>query len=103
MGIPYLNGAKKMPHESLCWEYGKQWAIRQGDWKLTCALPTKEAKEPILGLYDLSQDIGESRDLAAAQPDKVKQLQAAWAGWRKAVIGDQPAAEVKIKGVNKAP
>ncbi|MCX7006666.1 MAG: sulfatase [Kiritimatiellaeota bacterium] len=101
--LPYLNGEKKNPHETLCWEYGKQWAIRQGDWKLTCALPTKEAKTPILGLFDLSQDISESRDLAAAQPEKVKQLRAAWEQWRKAVIGDQPAPDIKIKNVNKSP
>jgi arylsulfatase A-like enzyme len=101
--LPYLNGEKKNPHETLCWEYGRQWAIRQGDWKLTFALPTKEAKEPILGLFDLSRDISESRDLAAAQPEKVKQLRTAWEQWRKAVIGDQPAPEVKIKKVNKAP
>ncbi len=101
--LPYLSGEKKAPHETLCWEYGQQWAIRQGDWKLTFALPTKEAKTPILGLYDLSQDIGESRDLAAAQPEKVKQLQTAWAKWRKDVIGDQPAPNITIKNVNRSP
>jgi arylsulfatase A-like enzyme len=101
--LPFLNGAQQRPHETFCWEYGKQWAIRQGDWKLTCALPTKEAKEPILGLFDLSQDISESRDLAAAQPEKVKQLRAAWEQWRKAVIGDRPAADVNVKKVNQAP
>jgi arylsulfatase A-like enzyme len=101
--MPFLNGAKPTPHETLCWEYHKQWAIRQGRWKLTCALPTKESKTPILGLYDLSQDIGESRDLAAAQPERVKQLQEAWTRWRNDVIGAQPARGVAMKDVNNSP
>ena len=61
--LPFLTGSRQTPHPTLCWEYGQQWAIRQGQWKLTFALPGKEAKTPVLGLYDLSQDIGESRDL----------------------------------------
>lgn len=101
--MPFLNGDKKTPHETLCWEYHKQWAIRQGQWKLTFALPTKEAKAPILGLYDLSQDIGESRDLSSTQPERVQQLQAAWNRWRKSVGGYQPLMETNLKDVNDAP
>ena len=32
-------------------------------------------------LYDLATDIGESKDLAAGQPEKVKELQAMWDKW----------------------
>jgi hypothetical protein len=32
-------------------------------------------------LYDLSKDIGEKNNLAASQPEKVKQLQAKWDAW----------------------
>ena len=32
-------------------------------------------------LYNLADDIGESKDLAAAQSDKVKELQAMWDKW----------------------
>lgn len=32
-------------------------------------------------LYNLAADIGESVDLAAAQPGKVKELQAMWDKW----------------------
>jgi arylsulfatase A-like enzyme len=101
--LPFLTGNRTTPHPTLSWEYGQQWAIRQGSWKLTFALPTADAKTPILGLYDLSQDIGESRDLSSAQPERVKQLQAAWASWRKSVSGDQPTPEVNRKDVNNAP
>ena len=101
--MPFLIGGWKTPHRELCWEYGRQWAIRRGPWKLTFALPSKEAKVPVLGLYDLSRDIGESHDLASEQPERVKQLQAARAGWRKSVEGDRSAPEVRMKDVNSTP
>ena len=101
--MPFLIGDRKTPHPELCWEYGRQWAIRQGPWKLTFALPDKEAKAPVLGLYDLSRDIGESHDLASEQPERVKQLQADWADWRKNVEGDRSAPEVRMKDVNSTP
>ena len=101
--MPFLTGEQKTPHQTLCWEYGKQWAIRQGGWKLTFALPDKQGKAPILGLFDLSQDIGETRDLSSTQPERVKQLQAAWADWRKSVAGNMPTQEVSMKDVNDSP
>jgi hypothetical protein len=32
-------------------------------------------------LFHLAQDVGESKDLAAAMPAKVKELEAAWQAW----------------------
>ena len=37
-------------------------------------------------LYNLREDIGKTKDLAAAQPDKVKELQAKWDEWNKANV-----------------
>ncbi|NUQ62756.1 MAG: sulfatase-like hydrolase/transferase [Pirellulales bacterium] len=85
--MPFLAGQMGPPHPTLYWEYGQQWAIRQGSWKLTFALPGKEAKTPVLGLFDLTQDIGESRDLSLAHPERVEQLKAVWSDWRKSVGG----------------
>jgi hypothetical protein len=34
-------------------------------------------------LYNLREDIGESKDLAASMPDKVKELQALWQKWNE--------------------
>jgi hypothetical protein len=36
-------------------------------------------------LYDLNSDPGESHDLAARNPERVTQMRAALAGWRKSV------------------
>jgi arylsulfatase A-like enzyme len=101
--MPFLTGGQQAPHPTLCWEYGQQWAIRQGQWKLTFALTSKDAKTPILGLYDLSQDVGESRDQSSAEPERVKQLQAAWASWRKSLASDLPTRKVKPRDVNNSP
>lgn len=74
--MPYLTGRKTgAPHESLCWRYDKQSAIRMGDWKL--------AKYEGIGtrLYNLASDIGEKTDVSSRNPDKVKELTAAWDRW----------------------
>ena len=47
-------------------------AIRQGDWKLVWRTPLPQAVE----LYDLGRDPGEKNDVAAANPQKVAELQA---------------------------
>jgi len=74
---PYLQGENQArPHETLYWRFGEQWAIRHGDWKL--ARPANAA-QPLL--FNLADDIGEQRDLAAAHPDRVRQLTEAYNGW----------------------
>jgi len=75
---PYLTGANTArPHETLYWRFSPQWAVRHGDLKLV--LSTGGSGKP--ELYDLSQDISESKDLAAQMPDKVKELQALYDTW----------------------
>jgi arylsulfatase A-like enzyme len=79
--MPYLTGKNTArPHQTLYWRYGPQWAIRDGDMKLVVSKGGSGKAE----LYDLAADIGESKDLAAAQSDKVKELQAMWDKWSAA-------------------
>jgi arylsulfatase A-like enzyme len=76
--LPYLNGKRKgSPHATLYWRMfgGDEIAIRDGDMKLIRVL-----NKP-LELYDLSKDIGEKDNLAAAQPETVKRLEARLAAW----------------------
>jgi arylsulfatase A-like enzyme len=76
--MPYLTGKQTArPHQTLYWRYGPQWAIRDGDLKLVVSRGGSGQPE----LYDLAADLGESKDLAAAQPAKVKELQAKWDKW----------------------
>src|SRR5262245_40186086 len=68
----YVTGENKArPHETMYWRYGPQWAVRHGDWKLVVSRGGSGQPE----LFNLATDFAESKDLASAQPDKVKQLQ----------------------------
>ncbi len=80
--LPYLRGENKAaPHASLFWRFGPQKAIRQGKWKLVDWRDLVAKKDSGWQLYDLSIDIGEQHDLAAAQPELVKQLSQQWDKW----------------------
>jgi len=91
---PILAGEKgaKSPHDSYYFYYGTQLqAMRMGDWKLhfphdyqTMAgkpvgkdgLPTSYSRAKIgLSLFNLKQDIGETKNLAAEHPNIVKKMQ----------------------------
>jgi len=78
---PFLSGKRTdPPHAELLWRYGPLWAVRQGNYKLL-----KVRGEP-LQLYNLAADIGETRDLAAAQPEIVNRLQARFDQWNSELI-----------------
>ncbi|MEI7900576.1 MAG: sulfatase-like hydrolase/transferase [bacterium] len=87
--LPYLTGEKAgPPHEALYWRLGQQMAIRAGDWKLVrydsnADTRTGTRSQPVTAakLYNLADDIGEAKDLAAAMPDKAKELQTKWDAW----------------------
>lgn len=92
--LPYLDGRNTaLPHEALFWRMGQQMAVRVGDWKLVKSARTLEGIElPGPGtvdgaeLYDLKNDIGEKKNLAAEYPDKVKTLAASWEVWNSEMI-----------------
>jgi arylsulfatase A-like enzyme len=87
--LPYLSGAKQgQPHDVLYWRMGSQMAIRLGDYKLVrydmnAETLTGAGGQPVSSakLFRLSDDIGESKDLAATMPEKVQELQGKWDGW----------------------
>lgn len=75
--LPFLSGENKTaPHGRLYWRFGDQSAIRAGDWKMV-----KMAGSP--ALFNLAEDIPEKNDLASKQPEKLKELQAAWDSWNE--------------------
>jgi len=60
-------------HDYFWWYHIGNRAIRVGDWKLVAA------DQSPWELYDLRSDRSETKNLAAAHPDKVKGLDQAWA------------------------
>jgi arylsulfatase A-like enzyme len=75
--VPVLKGEHELPREYVVWHFphyhGSTWtpgsAIRAGPWKLI-DFYDKEKIE----LYNLADDVGESRDLSKAMPDKAAEL-----------------------------
>jgi arylsulfatase A-like enzyme len=81
--------------------------IHSGDWKLMEYL-----EDGRIELYNLRDDIGETKNLATAQPERAKSLHAKLVAWRESVKAPMPkpnkggddaaATEKKKKGKKKA-
>jgi arylsulfatase A-like enzyme len=90
--LPYLTGEKAgNPHDALYWRFGSQIAVRKGEWKLVKApgagaeqgRTAETATTEGAHLYNVSKDIGEQTNLADKEPEKVKELAAAWDQWNR--------------------
>ncbi|HEY1379362.1 MAG TPA: sulfatase, partial [Gemmataceae bacterium] len=80
--LPYLAGRTKgRPHERLFWRAGggKTYAVRQGRYKLAKEGAAEE-------LFDVVADIGETKDLAAAKPEVLAELLAAYRAWNAELV-----------------
>jgi arylsulfatase A-like enzyme len=84
--VPQLQGRKPLqPDRALFWHYPNLWgpsgpgigafsAIRRGDWKYIFYYdPGRKVRQE---LFNIREDIGETKNLAAAQPAKVVELAA---------------------------
>jgi len=93
--LPLLAGKRSSgPHEALYWRFGPQGAIRKGDWKLV----RLEGSPP--QLYNLAEDVSESRDLGSAQPARLKELSADWEAWNSRL--EPPRWRTPAAGAGKA-
>jgi arylsulfatase A-like enzyme len=102
--LPYFTGEESgAPHEALYWRFGAQVAIRMGDWKLVKAgaggveARAKDYDLTNAQLYNLASDIGEKTNVADKNPERVKQLAAAWQKWNADL---PPPAWVPIRKKN---
>lgn len=62
-------GEKQVQREMLYWEFGKQTAVRFGNWK--AIQPRKNANWE---LYDLSKDISETKNVAKESPKTLERM-----------------------------
>lgn len=87
--LTFAESRSQIPHEVLVWDTGNEWAVRKGDWKLHVVKKDNHFRSIHLDkgtyLYDLKEDIGETTNLADRQPDKVKELTAAYKYWKEEV------------------
>jgi arylsulfatase A-like enzyme len=83
-----LNGHGPAPARKFFWHFPHytnqgsrpSGAMRDGPWMMVEYYDDQQAE-----LYDLRQDLGESRDLAPSRPQRVDQMRAALAAWRREV------------------
>ena len=71
--LPALFGRRQPPHEYFYWEtYSPEFrqAVRMGDWK-----GVRSGVQGPIEVYDLAKDVGESHNLAAAQPEIVRRME----------------------------
>ncbi len=73
---PLFRGQARAGHRALCWDVPRNRAIRTGRWKLVG--PRNRAAWE---LYDLEADGTETRNLAADQPARVRDMAAQWHAW----------------------
>ncbi len=75
--MPYLTGKDKTrPHETLFWRVDTRTTIRVGDWKLL--RNPRRGQSDAWELYDLSNDISESKNLASTRPEKLASMITTW-------------------------
>ncbi len=93
--VPVITQNAPSPHQTFYWAFGKQWAVRQGDWKLlgNPQDPSKKDKTPPpdqLFLANLRQDSTETENYAAQHPDVVTKLKALHENWAKELSPAKP-------------
>lgn len=83
-----LKDGKLLAERSLFWEGPNpksMIAMRRGVWKL---MMSHSGEPKVVGLFDLSKDIGEKTDLSQLHPEKVKAMQDAYHNWHEEVTRD---------------
>jgi arylsulfatase A-like enzyme len=94
--LPAIKGKLKEPlHKNLFWDGNDNiWAVREGNWKLIF----NKAKK--LELYNLENDLSETKDLSAQHPEKVADMKIKFDTWRsemKTPMGDSKKGGKKAK------
>ncbi|MBK1856234.1 sulfatase-like hydrolase/transferase [Verrucomicrobiaceae bacterium 5K15] len=93
--IPFLLGENMgEPHEVLYWSRSIEDAIRVGDYKLI------GHEHHGWRLYNLKEDIGETKNLTALYPEKVQEMQELYLAWEKQLPNakwSSPSKWVKLK------
>ncbi len=81
--LPTLIEQTESPRKDMYWQRRADSAARVGNWKWV-----ESAKGS--GLFDLSQDVSEKHDLSKMNPDKLQEMKAHFANWKKEMSEAEP-------------
>ncbi len=81
--LPILRGETKSPRKEMFWQRRSDKAARYENWKWL-----ESAKGN--GLYDLSSDPGETKDLSAEKPEVARMMRARFEAWRAEMDAAEP-------------
>ncbi len=99
--VPLLHG-KRLKERALHWHfpcYLGSWAFVEIPWRTTPVAVVRKGRYKLMEffedgrfeLYDLREDIGETRNLADSMPEKVKELHGIMLAWRKEINAPVPS------------
>ena len=99
--VPLLKQTGSLSRDALYWHYPHYWSgntvrpsgsVRAGDWKLI-----EFYEDMRVELYNLKEDIGETRDLSKASPEKAAELREKLHRWRQRVDAQMPVPNPDYK------
>lgn len=86
--LPVLQGKTASARSEMFWEFRGESAARVDQWKW---VQSKRGG----GLFDLSEDIGEKRDVSGKHPDVVERIQSAFKTWQDEMANAEPRMPFK--------
>ena len=81
--LPVLRGEAKSTRTEMFWQRRGDKACRVGNWKWIEAVKGS-------GLFDLSSDLDETKDLSASHPDRLAELRQHFQKWRAEMDASDP-------------
>jgi arylsulfatase A-like enzyme len=81
--LSVLRGERKSPRAEMFWQRRNDRAARVGAWKWV-------ESEKGGGLFDLANDLGETKDLSKERPDELARVKARFAAWRTEMDAAEP-------------
>ena len=79
--LPLLTSGAKTKHESFYFSFRQHAAVRKGDWKIV-----REHPDEPWELYDLKHDLGEERNLATNEKERLSDLVGEFYRWQRGLI-----------------
>jgi arylsulfatase A-like enzyme len=81
--LPVLQGKMKSPRKEMFWQRRLDKGARVGHWKWVESTRGD-------GLFDLSKDLGEKKDLSKERPDMLTKLKNRFQNWKKEMNEAEP-------------